>query len=179
MLIVGDNLQQLMAQHNISSNPSSFDVNSITLRLDPQIAVLHVPDDKVLTYGEEIPERWIGRDKIGADGLVLTARGAVLGCSLEKIQMPIGYCGFVQTKGSLARLFVSAICCDSQVEPGFIGKVTFEICNLGNHTVRIKAGDEVAQMFIVRASTKLSEPYHGRYQGADKPTISLPRQSVP
>lgn len=78
--------------------------------------------------------------------------------------------GFVQTKGSLARLFVTVQCCDAQIDPGFKGNITFEIVNLGPLRVKLRVDQEIAQLFIVKTTTKYVTLYQGRYQDADGPT---------
>ena len=105
------------------------------------------------------------------DALVLSPRQAVLACSKEFVKMPKGYMGLLQTKGSLARLFISVHCSDGQVEPGFEGRVTFEICNMGNATVKILNGAPIAQMFIFKTSSN-KVAYNGKYCHSQKPTIS-------
>jgi deoxycytidine triphosphate deaminase len=85
--------------------------------------------------------------------------------------MPKGYMGLIQTKGSLARLFVMVQCSDAQVDPGYEGHLTFEICNLGDFVVNIKRGSKVAQLFLLKCSTRDIDGYNGRYQGATGPTV--------
>jgi dCTP deaminase len=78
--------------------------------------------------------------------------------------------GFIQTKGSLARHFVQVHCSDGQIAPGYHGRITFEVCNLGPLAVRLKEKAQVAQLFLVKMSTREVQPYSGRYRGADRPT---------
>ncbi len=85
--------------------------------------------------------------------------------------MPVEYFGLVQTKGSLARLFISATCNDGQIEPGFKGKITLELANFGNAEIQIPLGETIAQMFLFRCTTA-AKPYAGRYQNADEPTLA-------
>jgi len=63
--------------------------------------------------------------------------------------MPLGYIGFVQTKGTLARLFVAAHCTDVQIEPGFSGKVTLELMNQSPFDIAIPVGANIAQIYIM------------------------------
>ncbi|WP_041258106.1 dCTP deaminase [Fibrella aestuarina] len=177
MIIVGDNLKSLITQHNIVDDlASGFDNTSIGLTLDSLIIKI-IPNDEsvILTYGTEIPEEWIQEQVINInDGVVLEPKQSVLACSYETVKIPIGYFGLLQTKGSLARLFVSLHCNDSQIEPGFKGKITFEICNLSNMRIRLLPRQKVGDLFIIKASTKHVNSYNGRYQNATKPTIQLP-----
>jgi deoxycytidine triphosphate deaminase len=85
--------------------------------------------------------------------------------------MPPGYFGLIQTKGSLARLFIAVTCNDGQIDAGYEGRVTFEIVNLGHLRVRAPRLAPVAELYVFRTSTNNVSLYNGRYQGADKPTI--------
>ncbi|XBA03218.1 hypothetical protein A6C57_25980 [Fibrella sp. ES10-3-2-2] len=177
MIIVGDNLRDLISQHNIIDNPSTgFDDTSISLTLDSCI-IRVVPDNEndIITYGSNIPRKWIQEETIDLnEGVILDPKHSVLACSSEIVRIPMGYFGLLQTKGSLARLFVSLHCSDSQIEPGYSGKITFEICNFSNIKVRILPRQKVGDLFLLKASTKHVMPYNGKYQNADKPTIQLP-----
>jgi len=179
MIVVGDNLKELVDQHMIvDPNNNSYDINSIALSLDKKIISI-VPnsnEDVVITYGSQIPKDWIRETAIdNHDGIILSPKSCILACSYEKIKIPMGYFGLIQTKGSLARLFVSLHCSDGQVEAGFEGKITFEICNFSNFKVRLRAADIVGSLFIFKTSTRDTKPYGGRYNWADKPTIQKPQ----
>lgn len=175
MLIVGENLRCLVEQYEIVSNLRSYDINSLTLTLDKNIVqVIPNVENAEITYGHQLPEEWIQPDTIKDSGLLLPPKSSVLGCSHEIVKMPKGYFGLMQTKGSLARLFVLANCCDGQVEAGYSGRITFEISNLSNFGVRLLPHQPIAQLFIFKTSTRLVELYNGRYQGADKPTYQMP-----
>jgi deoxycytidine triphosphate deaminase len=174
MIIVGANLQALIEQHGIISEARSFDDTSLSLSLDREIAYYEPDENAEIVYGNAIPEKWVKRARIPDEGLLLPPKTCVLGCSRERVTMPIGYFGMLQTKGSLARLFTMIDCSDGQIDPGYSGKITFEIVNLSDFRVRIPPNARVAQLFIYRTSTTAVHPYQGRYQGATKPTIALP-----
>jgi dCTP deaminase len=78
--------------------------------------------------------------------------------------------GFIQTKGSLARGFLMAHMCDGQVDPGFRGKITFELANLSDFTYQLRVGMPIAQLFVARLTTPLRSGYKGRYQASVGPT---------
>jgi len=180
MIIVGDNLEELISQHQIvDPYNNSHDINSIALSLDKKI--IHIDpnplDSPIITYGSQIPDSWIKEVNIdNHDGVIIEPKSCILACSYEVIKIPMGYFGFLQTKGSLARLFVSLHCSDGQIEAGFQGKITFEICNLSNFKVRLRCADKVGSLFIIKASTRDSKPYSGRYNSANRPTIQKPEQ---
>lgn len=169
MVIISENLRDLVCQFNIAPI-QSLDQFSITLRLSEDIAEYSLKNETAITYGTQVPDESIKREHI-TNEFILNPGSAILGCSDEKIHMPKGYIGFIQTKGSLARLFVSVDCNDGQIEPGFNGHITFEICNMGNIPVRLIPHTPVAQLFILRASSD-KEAYRGQYNNSDLPTFS-------
>lgn len=168
MIITGKNLKSLIKQYNII-NEQAYDQFSVSLSLDNQI-LRFKSDVPYITYGQEIPDEYIEQINL-QDGYILKPKQAILACSSEYINMPKGYMGLLQTKGSLARLFITIHCCDGQIESGYNGKVTFEICNMGTIPVKLNAGQKIAQMFIFKTSCD-DEKYVGKYNNADKPTIS-------
>lgn len=177
MLIVGDNLRQLMEQTSLVDDVRSFDENSITLSLDRNLVEL-IPTETIteLTYGHRIPAECVRQFELSDSGHVLLPGMGVLACSRETVSIPPGYFGLLQTKGSLARMLVQVNCCDGQVESGFIGKITFEMCNLSAFSIRILPDAKVAQLFIMKTSMRSQHPYSGRYQNAQIPTIQIPER---
>jgi deoxycytidine triphosphate deaminase len=174
MLIVGENLKALIEQHNIVSDKKSFDDSSLSLTLDREIIYYEPGNEHEITYGNAIPSDWVKKARVPDEGFVLLPGNCILGCSREKIVIPAGYFGLIQTKGTLARLFVLATSSDGQVEAGFSGKVTLEIANLSKFSIRFLPNQKVAQLYIFKTSTTAVKLYNGRYQGAQGPTISLP-----
>lgn len=168
MLIVGDNLRQLIIQHSVC-NVALFDVNSIKLHLMEEV-YLPRPEAGPVTYGQQDYEHHFTKKRLGSDGLVLGPGESVLACSHESIYMPMGYFGHVQTKGSLARLFISTHLSDPQVDPGYRGRITLEVTNAGPLEVKIPSRANVAQLYVWGCSTDNSPPYAGRYQEATEPT---------
>ncbi len=175
MVIVGENLKQLMRQHGIVDRANCYDETCIQLSLGDQCIQL-VPRKRndILTYGEKIPERTMKKRVLGDDGLILQPKTAVLASSAEKIYMPRGYMGLLQTKGSLARMFVSLHFSDGQVDPGFKGNITFEIFNASDFIIRIRKFQAVGNLYILKTSTKRHRMYSGRYFNAEGPTIQEP-----
>lgn len=169
MIVVSENLKGLIEQTSLVPL-TALDEFSITLTLSKDIVRLDVPNGQEVVYGTTVPKECI-KEEMLTDALVLSPRQAVLACSKEFVKMPKGYMGLLQTKGSLARLFISVHCSDGQVEPGFEGRVTFEICNMGNATVKILNGAPIAQMFIFKTSSN-KVAYNGKYCRSQKPTIS-------
>ena len=169
MIITGVNLKELMEQYQIAPI-DSYDTFSITLCLNKYIRKYNFSENQIITYGEKIENQMIIDEEISHE-YILKPGQAILACSSESLKIPSGYIGFLQTKGSLARLFITVHCCDGQIEPGFEGHVTFEICNIGNLNVRLLPNCPVAQLFIFKTSSDRNK-YNGKYNNSDKPTYS-------
>lgn len=148
---------------------SAYDQFSLTLTLDGNV-MRFKEDVGTIIYGSEVDQDLVEDISI-PNGYELKPGQAILACSSEVVRMPTGYIGFLQTKGSLARLFITIQCCDAQVESGYNGKVTFEICNMGTATIKLLPGVPVGQLYIFKTSSK-EIAYAGKYNHATKPTIS-------
>jgi deoxycytidine triphosphate deaminase len=173
MLIISKNLHALVTTSGLC-DPALIEDFSIKLRLGRRIRkVLRSPAARPITYNVPYdanayfePEEELTR------GLLLNPGDNVLACSEHRYALPRGYFGLVQTKGSLARLFVSVTCNDGQIEPGFKGRITLELTNHGRFPVQFSVGDNIAQLFLFRCSMEAPEPYAGRYADAEGPTIA-------
>jgi len=157
-------LQDLVSQ-NVVVNPRrqvAVELVSIGLHLDSQF----------LIYDEHPPEAFTPplslRTKTVSYGPgethILPPMGKVLGCSEERVAMPLNVMAFIQTKGSLARGFLMVHMCDGQVDPGYCGKVTFEIVNHSDFYYKLAPGMPIAQMFFMELSSPVPTGYCGRYQ---------------
>ncbi|MEN5433770.1 hypothetical protein ABE545_09020 [Sphingobacterium faecium] len=172
MLIIDDNLKSLMIQHLIVENPEkNFDNNSISLSLDNTIIRFIGNETNEIIYGDDFPEElYIQEELKSSEYLILKPKEGVLACSKEFVKMPLGYFGLLQTKGSLARLLVTIHCCDSQIDPGFEGKITFEIINLSNYTIKILPGKFIGALYLIKTSSE-GIAYNGKYNNSLIPTI--------
>jgi len=171
MIVVGKNLKELVDQFKICPE-SGFDETGLSIRLSNKIILpIHSKFGDTILYNVTNVESFFEEIVIESGVLSLNPGGIALCCSQETFNMPTNYFGLVQTKGSLARLFVTTNVTDSQVDPGYKGKVTLEIMNYSPFKIDIPIDSIVAKMYIFRCTTN-AEAYNGRYQNSDKPTIS-------
>lgn len=170
MIITGTPLLELIKQKKICSE-KSFDEFSITLFLDKTI-YRPIEEPAEIIYSSNINTEKLYKQEEAVNSFITLKPGdCLLACSNEKINMPQGYMGLVQTKGTLARLFVSAHCSDAQVEPGYSGKVTLELINHSKNTINFVVDSPVAQIYIFECHPNNGPLYSGRYQNASAPTI--------
>ncbi|RTQ90704.1 MULTISPECIES: dCTP deaminase [Stenotrophomonas] len=174
MLVVSENLKGIAKSFDVC--PGSL-VEEFSLKILLDRTVRRMRDDALesspVRYGSRYnPDDFFFPEEQIHDSLMLLPGQNCLACSQHEYFMPPGYFGLVQTKGSLARLFVTATANDGQVEPGYKGKITLELSNLAKFAVSIPSGSEVAQMFVFRCSSNSIVPYNGRYQNAQGPTVA-------
>lgn len=173
MFIVGENLKKLAKQHRIVNDIRDVDDTCIELKLFNVIKRMHLPEEGcILKYGEKIPQECIKKEEI-YDELLIPPKGCVLACSSQVITIPNGYMGLVQTKGTLARMFVFAQCSDAQIDSGYHGRITFELYNASPFSIVLRAGQRVANLYILSASDKNVNSYEGKYNEAMEPTVPI------
>lgn len=173
MLIVSENLAGLVRQFEICPE-ALIDEFSLEVKLGAKVRRQRKADTfEPLIFGETYdenayfaPEETVGRDCSIAPG------EALLACSADVYAMPRSHFGLLQTKGSLARLFVSITCNDGQIEPGYRGRITLELVNSAKFPVVIPKGSAIGQLYIFRCGSPAAKPYSGRYQNADAPTLA-------
>lgn len=173
MIVVSENLAGIVKSFEICS-ANLVEEFSIQVKMDRQIRRLRSPVDGLppINYESAISHAtYFQESEQVTESLILGPRECVLACSQDAYKMPNGYFGLIQTKGSLARMFVSATANDGQVEPGYSGRITLELINHSPFSVALRPGAAVAQLYIMRCSSEVLKPYSGRYQGAIGPTL--------
>ena len=113
----------------------------------------------------------ISRKLFKSSNILLEPGQFVLGVTKEKIEIPNGYYGFIETRGNFSRAGISVSCDDGHIDPGTDGLVTLEIKNNNNVPVKIHSGDLICQLFIFRLSSPCIKTYHGKYKEQTCPTI--------
>ena len=103
--------------------------------------------------------------------LILEPGQFVLGITREKIKIPNGYYGFIETRGNFARAGISVTCDDGHIDPGTNGLITLEIKNNNNVRIKLYAGDLIGQLFLFKLSSNCSKTYGGKYMKQNYPTI--------
>jgi dCTP deaminase len=174
VLVIGKNLEGIVSQLKICEG-RFVEEFSLKVTLDRKIRRMRSGTlGQHILYGHKIDHRSIYSDLESCDqNLELNPQDKVLACSVGTYKMPAGFFGLIQTKGTLARMFVSATCNDGQVEPGYEGKLTLEVVNFSNFRVDLPIGSEIAQLFIFQCSGETDKPYSGKYQGATTPTLPM------
>jgi dCTP deaminase len=168
--------------------PSRISPASIELRVGTSIAR---PLDSVSMHGRAgIPRRLSElssddyqfiTDLGEGDTIVIDPLQFVLVATLEWVRLGPAYVGFVQGKSTTARARVM-IECAGLVDPGYEGRLTLEVFNLGASPVILTVGEEVAQIAIAQLLAPARRPYGSegigsRYQGDQ--IVAAPKRHRP
>ncbi len=171
MLIIDENLRSLVEEKKICSNLNMLDNFCLQVRLSNEFYRLQKDSERIIKYGyDDVHELYQEKEK-DDNSIILRPGEQVLACSHDTYNIPKNIFGLLQTKGSLARLFVQITCADGQVEPGYTGKITLEIVNLSPFTIEIPFYSKVGQLYLFNCSMTAKDGYKGRYNNAAFPTI--------
>lgn len=132
--------------------------------------------DTLKTYTSDIDlhhEPQTKEIKIDENGYVLKPGDFVLASTLETVEIPLGYYGFIETKGNISRAGLSSHNTDGHIDPGYRGKITLEIKNHANVNVKIYPGIKFVQLFLFRVEGEMAM-YKGKYQDSVGPTSFHP-----
>lgn len=175
MLIIDSNLSSLVKDYGICDK-SLIETFCLKIRLAGEYYKLKKYTDgtpPTMKYGfyDCNYDEYYG-DLIDEGSSILLEPGdRVLACSYDNYNLPENVFGLVQTKGSLARLFVQITCNDGQIEPGYKGKITLEIVNLSPFNVELPFFSNIGQLYLFKCSMITDTPYNGRYANATGPTL--------
>ena len=97
--------------------------------------------------------------------------------TLEHLELPDDIAGRLEGKSSLARIGLLVHSTAGYVDPGWKGKLTMQITNVGRLPVTLYAGMRIAQISFLRLTTPAERPYGSaglgsKYQGQKDPTAS-------
>jgi dCTP deaminase len=100
----------------------------------------------------------------------------ILGMTKERVSIPNGYLGVIETKGNIARAGIQVHSNDGHIDPGFSGNITLEIVNLHEEDVYIELVPDtfICQLFIGKLSSVNATTYKGKYLHQKKPTTYRP-----
>jgi dCTP deaminase len=157
----------------LSLNPSSIDLSlgSSLVKYIPQTIKIGVTNCK--SYEIDITH----------SNYILRPGEFILGTTKEKVSIPNGYQGFIETKGNTARAgllirgkHIQVHNNDAHIDPGFCGHITLEIKNMNENDVCIELvqGLPICQLFICKLSSICDSPYKGKYLNQVKPTVYYP-----
>ncbi|MFB6226659.1 MAG: dCTP deaminase [Candidatus Paceibacteria bacterium] len=155
MFLSKQKLKKIIDQEKLKVNPFSKEdlrMCSIKLHLGEQ-GYNHNPNEILdVTLNEESNKNSF---KLDEDGYIMNPGNFFLIKTKERIAMPEGHLGWMETRGSLAKLGIQTHLCGGHIDPGSDLKITLQLKNVGNNQVRIHPGMYAVKLYISKLSVKL------------------------
>ncbi len=172
MVLSDEHILELVEKKELIIEPSVIkeDImcNHINLHLSDRLLIYKIDTlDLKENYDDSIVKEII----ISPNGYELKPGDFVLGSTVEKVKIPNGYFGFIETKGNIARAGIQAHNSDGHVDPGFVGNITLEIKNNSRHSIIIYPNLKFVQMYFFRLTSKSLNPCQGKYNNQENATI--------
>ena len=89
----------------------------------------------------------------------------VLASTVEDVYIPPEFVGRVEGKSTLARMGLIVHTTAGFIDPGFRGRITLELKNVGPCALVLKPGMYICQLSVQRME-RIDSVYNGKYQGA-------------
>lgn len=96
----------------------------------------------------------------------------VLGITREYIEMPGDLMAHIDGRSSLGRLGIGVHSTAGHVDPGFRGRLTLEISNIGKLPIAIPPGMRFCCLIFETLSSPVEKEYRGKYYDQKAPTPS-------
>lgn len=150
--LVNENIQPASVDLTLANDFIRFDTHHV--EIDPRSSEQYTRQFEVDRY------------------LFLMPNDFVLGSTDEYIAMPDDLAAQVGGKSSLARIGIAIHVTAGFIDPGFCGRITLEIKNMGVLPVRLYPGMKIAQIVFEEMTTPAERPYGSpgigsKYQGQD------------
>jgi dCTP deaminase len=104
-----------------------------------------------------------------------------LATTYEAVKLPDDLVARVEGRSSMGRLGITMHVTAGYIDPGFQGKITLEISNIGKMPVALYTGQRVCQIVFETMTSPSERPYghpdrDSKYMGQDKPVTSKIKQ---
>jgi dCTP deaminase len=104
-----------------------------------------------------------------------------LATTYEAVKLPDDLVARVEGRSSMGRLGITMHVTAGYIDPGFQGKITLEISNIGKMPVALYTGQRVCQIVFETMTSPSQRPYghperDSKYMGQDRPVTSKIKQ---
>ena len=172
-LEAGDIVIDPLAEPELQIQPASIDLrlgNTFIVYKLPHMPVIDSRDPQsveILTDTVEIPD---------GDAFILHPGEFALGTTVEWVKVPPDLVARVEGRSSIGRLAVVVHATAGFVDPGFDGRITLELANLGRVGVMLYPGMRISQLVFHTMTSPAERPYGpargSKYQGQTGPVAS-------
>ncbi|MFB6093987.1 MAG: dCTP deaminase [Halanaeroarchaeum sp.] len=172
-LAEGDLVVEPLADVDVQVQPASVDV-----RLGREFLEFQRTNIPSIHPTREHETEDYTRETVVEDGeeFILHPGDFVLATTRERVEIPRDLVAQVEGRSSLGRLAVITHATAGFVDPGFRGRITLELSNLGTAPVAISPGMRIAQLVFTELKSPARRPYgeerNSKYQDQTGPASS-------
>ena len=172
-LEAGDLVIEPLEDVSLQVQPASVDVRLGREFLEFQRA--NIPS--IHPNSDEEAESYVTETVVEEDEeFILHPGDFVLGTTKERVEIPRDLVAQVEGRSSLGRLAIVVHATAGFVDPGFRGRITLELSNLGTAPVALSPGMRISQLVFTELKTPAREPYGSgrgsKYQDQGGPQAS-------
>jgi len=155
-----------------------FQPASVDLRLGHEFVVYNLPHVSCIdTADPATTEGYTETVRVEEDeGFILHPGEFVLGSTLEWVGLPDDLVARVEGRSSIGRLAVVVHATAGFIDPGFEGRITLELSNLGRVAVKLYPGMRISQLVFHSMTSPADRPYGpergSKYFGQQGPVTS-------
>ncbi|MDD6256074.1 MAG: dCTP deaminase [Methanobrevibacter boviskoreani] len=153
--------------------------SSIDMRIGDEFKVFRVirkpfidpkDDDDIASYMESLTVE-------DGEAFIIHPNEFALATTYEYVKVPDDLVARVEGRSSMGRLGVTMHVTAGYIDPGFEGKITLEISNIGAMPVALYPGQRVCQLVFETMTTPADKPYghpdrNSKYMGQKSPESS-------
>lgn len=119
----------------------------------------------------------------GGEPFIIHPGEFALATTYETIKLPGDLVGRVEGRSSMGRLGITMHVTAGYIDPGFHGKITLEISNIGKMPVALYTGQRVCQIVFETMTSPSEKPYghpdrDSKYMGQERPITSKIKQDL-
>lgn len=159
--------QQIKKEIIIPFNPELVQPSSYDLTLGRRFLWISYEDEGEVIAYDDVPQYEVIELTGREDTIELEPGEFCLAHTEEMIYLPSTLSAIVAGKSTWARKGLTIHQTAGWIDPGFIGKITLELKNVGSCVLKLKVGEPIAQLVLMENSDVPLNEYNGRYQGAE------------
>jgi dCTP deaminase len=151
---------------------------SVDLRLGREfLEFQHANIPCIHPNSEQEVDEYVAETHVDEGGeFILHPGDFVLGTTVERVEIPPDLIAHVEGRSSLGRLAIVVHATAGLCDPGFSGKITLELSNLGTAPVALTPGMRSSQLTFTELKTPADRPY-GEERGSKYQDQSGPQAS--
>jgi dCTP deaminase len=152
----GDIVVEPLEDPQLQIQPASID-----LRLADTFIVYRLPDQAFIDPRDPATvQKYTDTVRVEAGNAFILHPGEfALGSTIERVKVPADLVARVEGRSSIGRLAVVVHATAGFIDPGFDGRITLELSNLGRLAVKLYPGMRISQVVFHQMSSPAERPY--------------------